>query len=276
MNNKLEKRVTAVGYCGVDRYVDQDMVQPGGISLNFAVHAKRVFPSTYDVGVVGAVGEDQYGQVIEKVLKDNEIHNWLEKKSGQTSVLDLSQSEAGEKIFLSYEPGVLQGYVIGHEQANILISSDLVMAVLFSQIEPLFHSVLATRPLKFLATDFNNLFGYSDPYKTVEKYIADIDIGFFGLDIKDKQLISDLKEVSKSAGKILVITLGENGSLAFDHGKQVSVPAFPVERVIDTAGAGDAFAAMFLSYYLMTGNVRESLRAGNVYAATIVQKVGTY
>lgn len=276
MNNMLEKRVTAVGYCGVDRYVDRGLVQPGGISLNFAVHAKRVFPSAYEVEIVSAVGRDQYGQMVEKALDDNGVRSRLEKLNGQTSVLDLSQNETGEKIFLSYEPGVLQGYIINNEQANILVSSDLVMAVVFSQIEPLFHSVLAARPIKFLATDFNNLSGYSDPRKTVEKYISDIDIGFFGLDNRDKQLILDIREISKRAGKILVVTLGENGSIAFDHGIQISVPAFPVEKVVDTAGAGDAFAAMFLNSFLTTGNIREALRAGNKYAATVVQKIGTY
>lgn len=276
MSNMLEKRITAVGYCGVDRYIDLGLIRPGGISLNFAMHARRVFPSTYEVGIVSAIGNDRYGQMVEKVLKDNGVRIWLEKKSGSTSVLDLSQSESGEKIFLSYEPGVLSGYVVGHEQADILASSDLVMAVVFSQIEPLFHSVLATRPIKFLATDFNNLAGYSDPHKTVEKYIPDIDIGFFGLSTKDKKLILDLKDISKKAGKILVVTLGENGSMAFNHGNQVYVPAFPVEKVVSTAGAGDAFAAMFLKNFLTTGNIRESLRAGNKYAATVVQKVGTY
>lgn len=198
MSSLQEKRITSVGYCGVDRYVDQGLIQPGGISLNFAVHAKRVFPSGYEVGIVGVVGSDHYGQMIEKALDDNGVRSWLEKQNGQTSVLDLSQSETGEKIFLSYEPGVLQGFVINNEQANILVSSDLVMAVVFSQIEPLFHSVLAARPIKFLATDFNNLSGYSDPRKTIETYIADIDVGFFGLNSRDKQLILDIREISKS------------------------------------------------------------------------------
>ena len=48
-------RVVGVGDCGVDRYLNLGLDRPGGITLNFAVNARRVFPATDPVGVVTAL-----------------------------------------------------------------------------------------------------------------------------------------------------------------------------------------------------------------------------
>ena len=46
---------------------------------------------------------------------------------------------------------------------------------------------------------------------------------------------------------LLVVTRGEKGAVAVEGGEQVEVPAEPVERIVDTTGAGDLFAAGFLT-----------------------------
>ena len=46
---------------------------------------------------------------------------------------------------------------------------------------------------------------------------------------------------------VLVVTRGEKGAVAVEGGEQVEVPAEPVERIVDTTGAGDLFAAGFLT-----------------------------
>jgi sugar/nucleoside kinase (ribokinase family) len=51
--------ITAVGDCGVDRYLDLGRDRPGGITLNFAANARRLFPARDTVGVVTALGTDR-------------------------------------------------------------------------------------------------------------------------------------------------------------------------------------------------------------------------
>ena len=52
---------------------------------------------------------------------------------------------------------------------------------------------------------------------------------------------------------LAVVTLGERGSLARCHGREISTPALPVE-VVDPTGAGDAFRGGFIAGWLRHGN----------------------
>jgi ribokinase len=67
----------------------------------------------------------------------------------------------------------------------------------------------------------------------------------------------------------MVITLGARGARWGD----VHVPAEPVE-VVDTTGAGDAFAAGLLTARLNGAGRREALEAGCAAAARVVAQVG--
>ncbi|MET0373435.1 MAG: adenosine kinase, partial [Rhizorhabdus sp.] len=46
---------------------------------------------------------------------------------------------------------------------------------------------------------------------------------------------------------LLVVTRGEQGAIAVADGVRSAVPAEPIERIVDTTGAGDLFAAGFLA-----------------------------
>ena len=72
----------------------------------------------------------------------------------------------------------------------------------------------------------------------------------------------------------LVITRGALGAWALEDGKTVKVPAMPVARVVDTTGAGDLFAAGFLTARAKGAPIGKCLSTGAVAAAEIISHYG--
>jgi sugar/nucleoside kinase (ribokinase family) len=73
---------------------------------------------------------------------------------------------------------------------------------------------------------------------------------------------------------LLVVTRSEKGAIAVENGRRVEVAAEPVERVIDTTGAGDLFAAGFLFGHARGRPNEESLRLGAIAAAEVISHYG--
>jgi sugar/nucleoside kinase (ribokinase family) len=73
---------------------------------------------------------------------------------------------------------------------------------------------------------------------------------------------------------VAVVTRGEKGCLVAGPDGVEAVPAFPVERVVDTTGAGDLFAAGFLSGLARGADDRTCGRLGALAAAEVIQHIG--
>lgn len=73
---------------------------------------------------------------------------------------------------------------------------------------------------------------------------------------------------------LLVVTRGPDGAIALTGGERYSVAAEPVDEVVDTTGAGDLFAAGFLSGQAQGRSIEDSLVMGAVCAAEIISHYG--
>jgi sugar/nucleoside kinase (ribokinase family) len=73
---------------------------------------------------------------------------------------------------------------------------------------------------------------------------------------------------------VAVVTRSENGCVVIRPDKTEAVPAFPVERVVDTTGAGDLFAAGFLAGLSRGADDHTCGRLGALAAAEVIQHLG--
>lgn len=77
-------------------------------------------------------------------------------------------------------------------------------------------------------------------------------------------------------GKVptLVATRSAKGAVAIANGERAEVPAEPIAKVVDTTGAGDLFAAGFLTGHTRGENLETCLRMGAICAGEIISHIG--
>ncbi|MBX3533987.1 MAG: adenosine kinase [Xanthobacteraceae bacterium] len=81
-------------------------------------------------------------------------------------------------------------------------------------------------------------------------------------------------EALRKDASIAVVTRSEEGAMVVTGDTIDAVPAFPVERVVDTTGAGDLFAAGFLYGFAKGMPHTNSLKLGALCAAEIISHIG--
>ena len=89
-------------------------------------------------------------------------------------------------------------------------------------------------------------------------------------------IVKAAREIRKLGPAVVVIKRGSYGAILFYDDNICSVPAYPLEEVVDPTGAGDSFAGGFLGYLNKTKkytmpNLRKALAYGNIIASFAVE-----
>lgn len=135
----------------------------------------------------------------------------------------------------------------------------------------------AGRRVAFTLSDAFVIDRHGDDFRAM---IADgtIDI-LFANDVEIRALTGEQDfdaAVAAVAGKVplLVVTRGAEGAIAVEGGVRTAVTAEPIDQVVDTTGAGDLFAAGFLSALAQGRDMAACLTTGAVCAREIIAQVG--
>jgi sugar/nucleoside kinase (ribokinase family) len=90
-------------------------------------------------------------------------------------------------------------------------------------------------------------------------------------------MVNDVEEAIAALSQAvptLVVTRSEAGATAVSGGERADVPAEAIERLVDTTGAGDLFAAGFLAGQAKGLGLQASLKLGAIAAAEVIQHYG--
>jgi fructoselysine 6-kinase len=269
-------KVVCVGDCGVDHYLPSGKLLAGGITANFARHAAREFPKDDEIHVVSAIGDEPAAAgLVRRGFRNTRIRSHIAELRGETPVQYIRIEPSGEKNFVRYDEGVLAFYRIDEDAARIVRAADLLVAPVFRQVQELFHSVMSVSVAGKVAVDFAD-FSLHPDLSHLESYLDRIDIAFFGLSENDDELILSLSVLAERWHKLFVVTLGSGGSIAIAGHEKFEQAAIPVERIVDTTGAGDAFAAAFLANFMHGADVAACLQRGAVLASRVIQQMGAF
>jgi sugar/nucleoside kinase (ribokinase family) len=74
--------------------------------------------------------------------------------------------------------------------------------------------------------------------------------------------------------KLGIVTRSEKGCVVASTDGVTSVPAFPIQKMVDTTGAGDLFAAGFLFGMVRGAGYENAGRLGALAAAEVIQHIG--
>lgn len=93
-------------------------------------------------------------------------------------------------------------------------------------------------------------------------------------ELYDSETLEDAIEKIRGKTEVAAITCGAKGSVIVTENETIQISAIPVEKVVDTTGAGDQYAAGFL-YGLSQGLPLERCgEIGSIAAAEVISHIG--
>lgn len=251
--------------------------QCGGVVANFCVGVARM---GVKCGFMGSAGDDPNGHEILQNFKNHDIdveHFFLKKETKSPVNIIVVDSHGSRQILQDQ-----------YMEKNVL-KADEIMPEYVAKTE-IFHTdavnVDAARKCMQIAKEAGKKVSFD-----LERHVA-----VYGLNaIKDLLEMTNIllpnrrgaleltkeTDVRKAAKKLLgfgpeivLITMGEEGSLLVTDKGEHRIPIYKVENVVDTTGAGDSFNSAFVSCIYKGMKPMEAADFASAVAALSVTKVG--
>jgi len=265
--------IVCVGDCGVDDYIYTGERKPGGITTNFALHARDCFAASDTIQIIAPLGNDEAANIVRNRLDASDIECHFTVLPGNTPVQSIEIDANGERRFVGYDEGVIRQFRIEGPDVTRVGNADVVVSPVFQQNRAAFESLMSVTRRGITVVDFAD-FAENADFDLLDKTTGQVNICFFGLRSEQSEIIDRLRLLSGKRDTLFVVTLGAHGSRVFHNGRVFERIAHPVPQVVDTTGAGDAFAAAFLGAYCHGSDIASALTCAASKAAEVVQRHG--
>ncbi len=262
--------ITFLGHVSVDtvQNVNGSNVQPGGAALHAAAAARTL---TENVTLSSVVGKDfRFVDVLKSFAKRR-----IKVVSAPSTKFSIRYDERWEAHYLQEEYGA--GKKISFETLpREELRPDSFVHV--SPLPPLRVKKIVSRIREAspeTRISVNSWIGYMKTRKD-RKVLRELasEVDFFIVNDSEVKALTETDSLSIAfrllRAKTLVLTLGEFGAIvSTDKGEVQMVPAlrFPVEKIVDTTGAGDAWCGAFLAAYQLTGDFVKAVTAASVISS---------
>lgn len=260
-------KIACVGDNCVDYYDDTSESFPGGNPVNVAVYVRRLGGTS---AYLGAVGSDNYGQMILSSLSDKGVDvSRVQVLPGNTALSHVRRVD-GERVFGDYSEGVMADFRLSESDIDFLADFDMVVTGLWGHAE----NFLAAIRRRGIPVAFDGADRPLDPAGRIA--LPHTDLAFFSDDSAEEMALeAEIREIASLGPRIVVATRGGQGSLAFD-GQRFYKAGIVSCPVVDTMGAGDSFIAGFIMSHLDGKPVRDCMEAGARNAAVTIGYPGAW
>ena len=276
MTSNQSHKAVVFGSISIDKIVNKHGIFTDilGGSAAYALLANK--KNTCEL--VGVVGDDFQSKHFDLLSKHSKTTNSLTQLNGSTFCWGGKyKDDFSSRETLYVDPGVSESYLPDLSQHSkncpFLLLGNTAPHL---QIELL--NQMETKP--FILLDTFKL--YIDiANKDLKDLVRRVDL--FCINFNEARALSgmngtDLKKMSEAilnlGPKSLIIKDGKNGSYFFNSSESFSIKAFPVNNVVDTTGAGDAYIGGILMGKMNGMNMIDSMRMGAVTASFCIEGVG--
>ena len=235
-----------------------------------------------NVGFIGKINDDDFGQKYENGLKMENVNFLYNKKNellptGTCLILITPDSERTMCTFLG-----TAGKINEHDvDINLVKNSEMTFleGYLWDEGEPKSAFDKAIKYSNKVAMSLSDLF-------CVERHKVNfLDLVKNKLDItfaNEQEIISlinaknfgDVIKFAQQFGRLIVVTRGEVGSVAINKNEVIECQSKKGLKIKDLTGAGDLFAAGYLHGHINNLSIRESLEKGTDLSSKIIQQIG--
>ena len=276
MTSNQSHKAVVFGSISIDKIVNKHGIFTDilGGSAAYALLANK--KNTCEL--VGVVGDDFQSKHFDLLSRHSKTTNSLTQLNGSTFCWGGKyKDDFSSRETLYVDPGVSESYLPDLSQHSkncpFLLLGNTAPHL---QIELL--NQMETKP--FILLDTFKL--YIDiANKDLKDLVRRVDL--FCINFNEARALSgmdgaDFKKMSEAilnlGPKSLIIKDGKNGSYFFNSSESFSIKAFPVNNVVDTTGAGDAYIGGILMGKMNGMNMIDSMRMGAVTASFCIEGVG--